>query len=280
MPYRRLPNTDKARLKAMKIALKKGEELPPAYLAFSQAALQQLRNNFYDFEYQLRLQKEAFSEQLKNRTPYNYLYKKSKMYISHFIQVLNLAIQRGDLKPNALSFFDLDFKEKKTQILKTEEDLIHWGHILLKGEQERIVNGGNPMTNPTIGVVKVHFEKFIEAYRRQLFLQERYAKSSYALSLLKKKIDPIILQIWNEVENFYDDKKTVEKRNLCREYGLTYFFRPKEVIPEEEKVSETYKKNRKVVLIEKVDKKDDNYIIEEEEEENNEINNLQFTLFN
>ena len=29
MPYRRLPNTDAARLKALKIALEKGEEVPP-----------------------------------------------------------------------------------------------------------------------------------------------------------------------------------------------------------------------------------------------------------
>jgi len=37
MPYRRLPNTDSARIKALKAAYKKGKELPPFKLAFSQS---------------------------------------------------------------------------------------------------------------------------------------------------------------------------------------------------------------------------------------------------
>ena len=35
MPYRRLPNTDAARIRAMKEALKLGKELPPFKLAYS-----------------------------------------------------------------------------------------------------------------------------------------------------------------------------------------------------------------------------------------------------
>lgn len=37
MPYRRLPNTDAARLKALRNALTKGEEIPPFKLAFPQS---------------------------------------------------------------------------------------------------------------------------------------------------------------------------------------------------------------------------------------------------
>jgi len=35
MPYRRLPNTDAARVRALKTALDKGKEVPPHKLAYS-----------------------------------------------------------------------------------------------------------------------------------------------------------------------------------------------------------------------------------------------------
>jgi hypothetical protein len=42
MPYRRLPNTDSARLRAMKIALEKGKELPPYKMAYSSKTVSSL----------------------------------------------------------------------------------------------------------------------------------------------------------------------------------------------------------------------------------------------
>jgi len=43
MPYRRLPNTDSARIRAMKSALEKGKNLHPFKLAYSQATYVKLK---------------------------------------------------------------------------------------------------------------------------------------------------------------------------------------------------------------------------------------------
>ena len=43
MPYRRLPNTDNARIKAMKRAHELGTDLPPFKLAFSQGIFQKIK---------------------------------------------------------------------------------------------------------------------------------------------------------------------------------------------------------------------------------------------
>ncbi len=43
MPYRRLPNTDSARIRAMKAALSKGKNMHPFNLAYSQALLVKLK---------------------------------------------------------------------------------------------------------------------------------------------------------------------------------------------------------------------------------------------
>ena len=48
MPYRRLPNTDKARLRALNTALKLGDTLLPNELAYSQAIYAKIKATFDD----------------------------------------------------------------------------------------------------------------------------------------------------------------------------------------------------------------------------------------
>ena len=38
-----------------------------------------------------------------------------------------------------------------------------WGKRIIEGEEFRIRKGASPITNPTIAVVKVRFENFLEA---------------------------------------------------------------------------------------------------------------------
>jgi len=246
MPYRRLPNTDSARLKALKTALEKGENIPPKDKPFSQSSLQNLTVGLPQLESLINLQKEAYKQQTTKSVAYNYLYKKARNYVSHFIQVLNLAIIRGDLKKTARDFFGLEMETKKLPAFKTEKELIKWGKIILEGEQERILSGGNPMTNPTIGVVKVHYDNFISAYRQQKNLQEQYMRATQQVADYREKADRVILQLWNEIEASFEPNSEVLKRNLCREYGVVYFFRRNELIPDNENVSEEYRKKRVV----------------------------------
>ena len=53
MPYRRLPNTDTARIRAMKTALEKGKDLPPNILAFSSKTIVNLRRFVPQFDHNL-----------------------------------------------------------------------------------------------------------------------------------------------------------------------------------------------------------------------------------
>lgn len=246
MPYRRLPNTDSARLKALRTALLRGENVSPIHKPFSQNTLQNIKQILPKFEMLIKTQKQAFKNQTDKSPEYNYLFKKAKTYVSHFIQVMGLAVSRGDLKLEAKTYFGLEKYANKLPSIKSESELLKWGEIIIEGEPKRIANGGNPMTNPTIGIVKVHFEKFNEAYLSQRNLHETYVRYSNQVSEMRPQIDKIILQLWNEIEASFEQVDEIQKRNLSREYGLVYFFRRNEVIPELEKVSEDYRKNRVV----------------------------------
>ena len=97
MPYRRLPNTDSARLKALHIAFRKGKDLPPFKLAFSQGSFTRLQSLLPGYEHALSENKVAYNLQTEKIKDYHKHLRKAKLYISHFIQVVNLAIIRGDL---------------------------------------------------------------------------------------------------------------------------------------------------------------------------------------
>lgn len=229
MPYRRLPNTDVARLRALKIAYLKGKELPPFKLAFSQNSFTRVQAFMPQFEHALLLHKNAYSIQVNKSREYASSLKKAKLYISHFIQVLNMAILRGEMPSNVKSFYDLEENDWRVPSLNTEQEVIKWGEILIKGEAERIRKGMAPITNPTIAIVRVRYENFLESYRYQKTLQKTNNRTLGDLSKMRKDADELITKIWNEVESTFADLHDEAKRERAKEYGLIYVFRKNEI---------------------------------------------------
>ena len=141
MPYRRLQNTDAARIKALKAALKKGDSLDDInQIAYSFPLKQKIDIFLPKFEIAITTSKAAREKQIENSRKFTELTKKARLYISHFIQVLNFTIARGELKPHARTFYGLDEKDSKVPNLLTEQELILWGEKVINGEQERPVS--------------------------------------------------------------------------------------------------------------------------------------------
>jgi hypothetical protein len=228
MPYRRLPNTDSARLRAMQKALQKSEGLPPFKLPYTVSTFQELKNFYPEFKQALDYQKDSFERQVAKNKHLQDSQKKAKLYISHFIQVLNFAIIRGELKPETRSLFGMDEDEKKLPQLNTEKEIIEWGEKIITAEQKRLAAGNAPITNPTIARVKVHYEDFLRSHLSQKNLQETQSKGSGKMIQLRSKADEIITRLWNEIEESYSDLTAEEKRESAEKYGLIYVFRKHE----------------------------------------------------
>jgi hypothetical protein len=229
MPYRRLPNTDAARRKALTIAFEKGREIPPFKLAFTQSTFRRIQSFLPSFEKALYETKQAYSNQVKKNKDYLKVQKKAKMYISHFIQVVNMAITRGDLSENERIFFGMHDDYHKLPVLNSEADLIKWGEKLIHGENLRKAKALNPITNPTIAVVRVRYEQFLDAYKFQKTLQKNYQRSQEHLAGMRKEANEIIRDIWNEVEDTFKKLTEKEGRMKAEEYGLSYVFRKDEL---------------------------------------------------
>lgn len=227
MPYRRLPNTDAARIRALKAALKKGQNLEIDTIAYPFALKQKIEFFLPKFEVAISNSRLAREKQIDNSQKFSEYTKKARLYISHFIQVLNFCIARGELKPSARTFYGLEETDAKVPSLLTEQDLLQWGEKLITGEQSRISSGGgNPIYCPSIALVKVNYENFKENYTRQKQFQNNSARESSNVAQYRDEADALILEVWNEVERYFEGVKDEEERRyMCEEYGLVYVFR-------------------------------------------------------
>lgn len=230
MPYRRLPNTDSSRLRALETALRQTENKPPFKLPISVSTFQELKYFYPEFKQAILYHKETYERQIAKSKGHSESFKKAKLFISHFIQVLNFAIIRGELKVNTREIFGLDPDERKLPNLNTEKEIIEWGEKLINGEQTRMSQGLSPITNPTIARVKVHYEEFLKNHKSQKHLQDTHNRATDKISSLRKKADQIILNIWNEVEAHYSQLTADEKRMKSEVYGVIYVFRKNEKI--------------------------------------------------
>jgi len=229
MPYRRLPNTDTARLKALKTAHGKAKELPPFKLAFSQATYQKVQSFLPLFEKNITESRFMYAVQVKKSKDYQLTLKKARLYISHFIQVLNMAIQRNEVPSTARIYYGIAENDKCIPSLTTEESVLSWGERLIMGEAERIRKGGSPITNPTIALVRVKFDQFKDAYHSQKTLKKSNQRNVLGLADLRITADDIIAKVWDEIEYSFRELSEDDKRRNAEDYGLVYVFRKNEL---------------------------------------------------
>ncbi|PKQ60533.1 hypothetical protein BZG02_18895 [Labilibaculum filiforme] len=225
MPYRRLPNTDSARVRALKSALEISYQTNRFDLAFSFILLQKVETFLPHYELAIRNQRQALSQQSIRSKEYNEKLRKARLYVSHFIQVLNFTIIRGELKPEVREFYGLKISSKAAPSLLQDAKVIEWGEKLIKGEQERMRTGGNPIYSPSIALVRVNCENFSQAFNNQKTLQNNTQRFSEKVAEYRAEADSLILSLWNEIEAKFSDLSDEEKREKASEYGVVYVWR-------------------------------------------------------
>lgn len=229
MPYRRLPNTDLARLRAIEAALELGKRTAVTKLAFSQQTLENLQLFYPNLLGAIRQLNISKQNQFDRSKEYGEIFRKAKLYLSHFLQVVNFAIAREEMKPEVIEFYGLSVNSRATPPLNLEAHILTWGVRIIDGEQKRVMKGGSPIYSPSIALVKVHYEEFKEAYRQQKLLQNITNLASVKVANLRQKADELIQQMWNEVETSMLHLEDDERREQASRYGIVYVYRASEL---------------------------------------------------
>uniref|UniRef100_A0AB33JGY2 Uncharacterized protein n=2 Tax=unclassified Prevotella TaxID=2638335 RepID=A0AB33JGY2_9BACT len=225
MPYRRLPKTDSARLKALKTLLDCND-------------IYTVRNRFVDWktindsqtmyeqlltansQYQL-----CFQAQTRQTAKVDKVQRKAFMYLSHFVQVLLMSVERGEIKRQQLPLYGLPVDASALPDMKTGDNLITWGGRVVEGEKARIKAGGRPIYNPTIGMVSTHYDIYREAYERQQQAQARTQEAQEALKEIRPKVDEVLLDLWNQIEKHFENEPPEVRFAECRKLGVVYYYR-------------------------------------------------------
>lgn len=228
MPYRRLPKTDAGRIKAMKTVLDKEEAFNSRTRIVEWKTLSAIQLAYDKFMGAYLYHAGCKKNQVKHSGEGDPSKAKARMFVSHFIQVLNLAVQRGEIRASYKPLYGLQEDDYTVPDLTSNEQLVFWGKNIIKGEKERLKKGGVPVTNPSIAKVSVHFDIFFEQYSRQKRLQELTSNSGTDLGQLREETDKVILDLWNQVETAYANLPLAERYAKCMDYGVVYYYRRKE----------------------------------------------------
>ncbi len=226
MPYRRLPTTDKARTRALEAALQK-VEFKNGKVAISANSIYELQIVKSKFENLLKHYEMNIQIQADKNHEYKAAMDKARMYVSHFIQVLYLTSERGEINVG-IKHYSLGEFEGKVPPLNTEEEILHWGSKVVEGEQKRIQSGGSAIYNPSIALVRIKVEEFKDAAIFQQNLKKNTTRTYNAMQELRKTTNDFISQLWNEIEEGIKTDNPKQKRQVAQEYGIVYIFRRKE----------------------------------------------------
>lgn len=237
MPYRRLPNTDRARLSALQHAVQRASEANYYEQVLDYKTIQEAQRFLAQFEGLVMQYHDNYNNKVLSNKQYSQVVKRARMYISHFIQVLNMSVQRGEIKKEYKEFYGLDVRNHNVPDLTTEEDLLFWGEKVIAGENERIAKGGFPIYNPAINKVKVYYDIFKEQQTSHSFHKKNTTRAYENVEQLRSQADVLILNIWNKVESYFKDRWPYERLSLCKQYGVIYYYRTgeKRLTPETDK---------------------------------------------
>ena len=171
MPYRRFPKTDTARLNSLRTLLDNSDVYKTKTRFLDMSVITQAQS-YYDKLKSLSNQfLLAYEAQMNNYRRIAKPQKNMMMFVTHFMRVLAMSIERGEIKKSVLAdFFGLDDVDETIHNLHILDEAYRLTPQIIAGEKKRIAAGGRPIYNPTIGMVATHFDIFADIYEQQRIL--------------------------------------------------------------------------------------------------------------
>ena len=219
---RKLTNSDEGRRLALDTAKEKKDNTPAPDIVLTSGTIARLDAMQPIFKQAMQGRDDALAAQGQATLAKNIAQALAKMFISHFIQVFNLGVERGVFAKEERAYLHLDINSSSVPSLNSEADIKQWGKWLIEGDARRVAAGGAPMGFPTIAEVETVCNNFVNLNNAQSTAKDAYDKAQEVVSNMRDDVDALILRIWNEVETAYDNETIESKRRNAREWGVVY----------------------------------------------------------
>ena len=223
MPTRSLPRTHDTRHAALQRALLKFNATAPANRLFTPAQFITLNEIWSPWRSARSIHTTALSAQIEATATSTAAWTRLARFISHFLQVLNMAIERGTLPPSDRAHFGLPTGSSALPPLNSTADVLLWADRIEVGENARINQGGLPLAWPTLAEVLTERNAFTAAETTQTTAKDAYDQATRNLAALAPSVDTFILDIWDTIEfNLRHEPDAPSLRRRAREWGVTY----------------------------------------------------------
>jgi len=205
MIEKKMPETDEERLEILQAIIYREDVARESDKLLNEYELQSLRNFVASYEASVQFILQAKEDEKKALELYRQNMNNAKLYVSHFIQVLLMTVQRGEIKQENLSLYGFDgfAAVNKAPDVSTRDSLLKWGENIIKGEAERIGKGGFPLYNPAIAKVKVHFELFKESYFSLDIFKKNLIRLQGNMTDFQTMANDYISDVWTKAEEKY-----------------------------------------------------------------------------
>lgn len=228
MPFRRMPNSDSARLQALQAASTKAAATDPAELAFSSETKTALDNTLPQWKQELQERGQALSAQAAATEELAVRRARLRMWVSHFFQAFNMGVARGVCQASERAFFQLDVSSESLPSLDGEADLLTWAERIVAGETARTAAGGVAILQPSATEVGTELTAYQTYRATQAAAAGAYDREQEDVERMREQVDRLIRDLWDEVEFRFRREQPSSMRRKAREYGVTYASRPGE----------------------------------------------------
>lgn len=155
-----------------------------------------------------------------------------RMIVSHFIQVYQMGIARGDFAAAGRAVYELSVNEETVPNLDAEAALLLWADRIVKGDPRRVPQFSEaPMAMPAASAVAAALQSYHEKLEAQTEAKDQLEAEQADVIDLRAEADQVIRDVWDEIEFALRQLEAPTLRRRAREWGVVYAQRPGE--PEE-----------------------------------------------
>ncbi len=219
---RALPNSNIGRQSTIQVAKTKHDIVLPANDALTTPTATRLDSIFTNYNGAMTTVGTTQATQSTSAAAASTAFDKAKMFISHFIQVFFLGIDRGVYAKEQKAFYGMDVSQTALPRLVTIAEVLQWGERLKTGDPLRVTAGGAAMSNPTIAQCNTAYDDWVTKNNILNTDKEAHDTALEAVEAMNTEADHVILKVWDEVETFYNEETPSSKRANARLWGVVY----------------------------------------------------------
>ena len=177
---------------------------------------------YTDYKALLRTKSQAETNQAVQSAQNDQAKATAKTWVSHYLQVLNLGVQRGIYDASHRLLYSLDVSSNALPELTKEDDILTWCRNIKTGEEDRVSRGGAPMSNPTADEVEVHHQVFRTTNGQMSNFKLDLENAQREVNDVRARVDKVIKKVWDELAAYYDEDDNATMREKCREWGVVF----------------------------------------------------------